>query len=158
PLEPMAKQEMSMEIRLLIAFVLMGLVLFLTPYFYKQPPAPAAASNQTKNSQTNPAASAENNQANPPPKPPAPTEPAAPVPGAMKDDQERAFIVDTEVFHVVFSNRGAIARNWILKAYKDRQGKPLELVNQRALAKVPGPFAVALKTPTQATDPNFALF
>ena len=30
-----------MEQRLLLAFVLMGLVLFLTPYFYKAPPPPA---------------------------------------------------------------------------------------------------------------------
>ncbi len=29
-----------MEQRLLLAFVLMGLVLFLTPYFYKAPPPP----------------------------------------------------------------------------------------------------------------------
>ena len=29
-----------MEIRLLIAFLLMGVVLFVTPYFYKTPPPP----------------------------------------------------------------------------------------------------------------------
>jgi len=33
-------KELSMEQRLLLAFVLMGLVLFLTPYFYKAPPPP----------------------------------------------------------------------------------------------------------------------
>ncbi len=34
------KKELSMEIRLLLAFLLMGLVLFLTPYIYKAPPPP----------------------------------------------------------------------------------------------------------------------
>ena len=34
------KKELTMEQRLLLAFVLMGLVLFLTPYFYKAPPPP----------------------------------------------------------------------------------------------------------------------
>ena len=34
------KKDLSMEQRLLLAFVLMGLVLFLTPYFYKAPPPP----------------------------------------------------------------------------------------------------------------------
>ena len=29
---------MSMEVRLLLAFLLMGAVMFLTPYFYKSPP------------------------------------------------------------------------------------------------------------------------
>ena len=43
-------KEMSMEIRLLLAFILMGAVMFLTPYFFKSPrrrrprrPRPAAA-------------------------------------------------------------------------------------------------------------------
>src|SRR5580698_3805796 len=42
-------KELSMELRLLLAFILMGVVLFVTPYFYKTvvPPAkkavPAAA-------------------------------------------------------------------------------------------------------------------
>ena len=36
----MEKKEMTMEARLLLAFVLMGLVLFGTQYFYKPPPAP----------------------------------------------------------------------------------------------------------------------
>ena len=34
------KRELSMEQRLLVAFLLMGLVLFLTPYIYKAPPPP----------------------------------------------------------------------------------------------------------------------
>src|ERR1039458_10515469 len=29
------KKELSMELRLLLAFILMGVVLFVTPYFYK---------------------------------------------------------------------------------------------------------------------------
>ena len=36
------KKELSMEVRLLLAFLLMGAVMFLTPYFLKTPPAPAA--------------------------------------------------------------------------------------------------------------------
>src|SRR5580704_19385945 len=45
------KKELSMELRLLFAFILMGVVLFLTPYFYKTvaPPvkksAPVAATS-----------------------------------------------------------------------------------------------------------------
>ena len=36
------KKEMSMEMRLLVAFLLMGAVMFLTPYFFKSqnPPPP----------------------------------------------------------------------------------------------------------------------
>src|ERR1700692_2193438 len=37
---PNEKKELSTENRLLLAFVLMGIVLFATPYFFKQPPPP----------------------------------------------------------------------------------------------------------------------
>ena len=37
---PGKKKELTMEMRLLLAFLLMGLVLFLTPYIYKAPPPP----------------------------------------------------------------------------------------------------------------------
>ncbi len=40
------RKEMSMEVRLLLAFVLMGLVIFLTPYFIKTTP-PAQKTAQT---------------------------------------------------------------------------------------------------------------
>ena len=46
------KKELSMELRLLLAFILMGVVLFVTPYFYKNvaPPVkktvPAAAKSE----------------------------------------------------------------------------------------------------------------
>jgi len=46
-------KEMSMEMRLLVAFLLMGAVMFLTPYFFKGPPpvppkkAPTAAASLT---------------------------------------------------------------------------------------------------------------
>ena len=41
-------KEMSMEVRLLLAFLLMGVVMFLTPYLFKtQPPAPVKKAEQT---------------------------------------------------------------------------------------------------------------
>ena len=43
-------KEMSMEVRLLLAFLLMGAVMFLTPYFFKSqipPPGKKDAAGQT---------------------------------------------------------------------------------------------------------------
>ena len=46
------KKDISMEARLLIAFVLMGLVLYLTPYIYKPASAPAPGANTPATSKT----------------------------------------------------------------------------------------------------------
>src|ERR1035438_3675873 len=48
-------KEMSMEVRLLISFFLMGVVMFLTPYFFKSQVPPAAnkaAAGQTASQST----------------------------------------------------------------------------------------------------------
>jgi hypothetical protein len=46
-------KEMSMELRLLLAFLLMGAVMFLTPYFIKTPP-PQPAPKKTETAFTQP--------------------------------------------------------------------------------------------------------
>jgi YidC/Oxa1 family membrane protein insertase len=148
------KKELSMEARLLIAFLLMGVVLLVSQYFVKPAPAPVAtkAGAQVNVQPVSPAAT------QPPPPLPAPkgagSEPGVQVQGYTEQTAE----VDTDLFHVVFTNRGAVVRSWILKDYKDHAGKPLELVNQRALLKVPPPFALAFQGTAPATDPNTALF
>src|SRR5208282_2800359 len=148
------KKELSMEARLLIAFLLMGVVLLVSQYFVKPAPAPVAtkAGAQANVQPVSPAAT------EPPPPLPAPkgagSEPGVQVQGYTEQRAE----VDTDLFHVVFTNRGAVVRSWILKDYKDHNGKPLELVNQRALLKVPPPFALAFQGTAPATDPNTALF
>jgi YidC/Oxa1 family membrane protein insertase len=150
----MEKKEISMEVRLLIAFVLMGLVVVGTQLFYKPPPA---ALNTNKDKATAPVAEPVK-PANPPEQP-APARPAAAVeiPGQIQAEKEETVTIETDLYRVVFSNRGAVVRNWILKRYKDHTGKQLELVNQKALGKAPAPFALSFKTPPQ-TDPNSELF
>jgi len=139
---------------MILAFVLMGLVIVISQYFMKPAPAPTATKEGAEKSArpVNPAAVEK------PPQPaPAPPK-TAQMPGQIHADQESVFGVDTDVYRVVFSNRGAVVRSWVLKDYKDRDGKPLELVNQMALAKVPAPFALSFKNQAPATDPNTALF
>ncbi len=150
------KKDLTMEVRLLIAFVLMGLVLLVSQYFIKPAPAPTATKEGAAKSAQ-------------PVTPAAVEVPAAVIPSSAKEQAaetqnavqaagEEAIPVDTDVYHVVFSNRGAVVRSWVLKDYKDHAGKPLELVYQPALGRVPAPFAVEVKRQTLATDPNKALF
>src|SRR2546430_15801690 len=45
--EPAPKKELTMEQRLLLAFALMGIVLFATPYLFKTPTPPAPQKKAT---------------------------------------------------------------------------------------------------------------
>ncbi len=152
------KKELTMEVRLLIAFVLMGLVLLVSQYFIKPAPAPTATKEgAAKNAQPLTPAAVEKPEAV---IPSSAKQKAAETLNAVQAAGEETLAVDTGVYHVVFSNRGAVVRSWVLKdySYRDQAGKPLELVYQPALVHAPAPFAIDLKGQTFATDPNAALF
>ncbi|MEO8097631.1 MAG: membrane protein insertase YidC [Acidobacteriota bacterium] len=147
--------KLSMEVRLLIAFLLMGLVLFVSPYILgtNEPPpaAPKAATNI-------PTKGPEPSTISPTVPPEAPA--VAQLPGQVQGTEVMVFPVETSVHKVVFSNRGATIRNWVLKSYRDQKGQPLELVNQKAIngdKALPAPFSLAFKT-KPSTDPNDKLY
>jgi YidC/Oxa1 family membrane protein insertase len=157
----MEKKDLSMEMRLLLFFVLMGLILFAEQYFYKAPP-PAQPAAVTK-------AEAPAGKTSSPIPIPAPAAgaavqtPAAEVPGQIEAGQEQIFAIDTKLYHVEFSNRGAVAKRWLLKAYRDHdagasRAKLVDLVNSLSLTKVPAPFSLAFKGQAPATDVNTALY
>ena len=155
PNQPGGKKDLPMELRLLIAFVLMFLVLFITPYFFKSTPAPKSTENvnQKKAEQvTKPPA-----PSSVPPPAPAEVSSAAPA-AAVQGQKEEQFTVDTSVYRVVFTNRGAVVKSWVLKKYKDSDGKPLELVNTAQAAKVPAPFSIEFKDRNPGFDANQVLY
>ena len=150
--KPGKKKELSMEMRLLLAFLLMGLVLFLTPYIYKAPPPPKKPVTPPIAAQVaeekKPAAAAAAAQA----------APAEPVPGQIQSSAEQEFIIDTQFYRIRFTNHGAAVTSWVLKKYPDHAGKPLELVNAAALGKVPPPFSLSLKDQQAAGALNSGLY
>jgi len=153
PLQPgkPPKKELTMEQRLLLAFLLMGLVLFLTPYLYKAPPPPPKSATPATG-----APSAEKK-----PVPPAPSQaptPSESVPNQIHADSEQTFVVDTDIYYIRLSNRGAVVQSWILKKYRDSAGKPLELVNPGSLLRVAAPFSLSLKDEQAANSLNFGLY
>lgn len=155
------------SLRMVLAFALTGLVIFGTPYFYKaigikmpeeqhapvskQAPKEAATSTPAKAAAPAPA-SQEN---------PAPTTApaAATTPGeSVSAASEQNVTVDTDVYHIVFSNRGGVVKNWTLKKFPDRAGKPLDVVNTAAVAKTGYPFEYSFRNTKPAVDLNQALF
>ncbi len=150
PLNP--QQEPQMQWRLMLAFLLMGAVLFLTPRFYKtlmpdQPSKPAAAAAEQAQPTATPAAAAEAA---------AQTLPVIVPPESGAAAQ--TFIVDTKVYHVVLSNQGGVVRSWVLKKYKDSLGEPLELVNTAGVEKAGYPFSLAFPKIKPAADVNTVLY
>lgn len=147
---PKKPNEMSMEQRLLLAFGLMGLVLFTSQYFYK--PADPQKSIQTVT----------------PAKPTQAEKPAAPAPlaapgeamaaGSIAASNDQTFRISTKLYDIVFGNRGAVIQSWQLKQYRDHKGKPLELVNKEALTKTGYPFSYAWDGQKPSFELNHALF
>jgi YidC/Oxa1 family membrane protein insertase len=154
----MEKKDISMEARLLIAFLLMGVVLMAWQYLYKPvPEPPATAKTEVKNAtgQTvtpeKQAKSAQQTKSAPPP---------APAPGQVQAQEEETVTIDTDVYRVVFSNRGGVVRSWQLKTFKDKEkdGKWVDLVYPKALTKVSPPFSIAFKAQEPEVDLNTQLY
>jgi YidC/Oxa1 family membrane protein insertase len=57
---------------------------------------------------------------------------AAPAEPVVEASAETTTVVENELYRIQFSNRGAQVTSWVLKKYKDADGKPLDLVNQPA--------------------------
>ena len=150
------KKELTMEVRLLLAFVLMGLVLLVSQYFIKPAPAPTATrAGAAKSAQpVTPAAVEKPTDVIPS----IARQRAAETLDAVQAAKEEIVTINTDVYRVMFSNKGAVVLSWILKDYRDHAGKPLELVYQPSLGRVPMPFAIDVKGQTLAVDPNTALF
>ncbi|MGB9606200.1 MAG: membrane protein insertase YidC, partial [Bryobacteraceae bacterium] len=146
-------EEPRIEWRLLLAFLLTGLVMFLAPYVYHKlygplPPPPKTAS-KTQPAATRPAQAAASVQENV-------KLPAQATPKAAAQPEE--LTVETDLYRIQFSNRGAVVLRWELKKYKDAAGKPLQLVNTAAASRVGYPFALEFKDRKPQVDPNQALF
>ncbi len=158
------KKEMSMEVRLLLAFLLMGAVMFLTPYIYKGlAPAPAP-----KKAEQTSSAPAQKKEGEPAPAAPAQTAAvpaaaakkqavaaAAPTVPATPEQPQPPFVIDTGLLRVTFSNQGATARSWVVERYKGNDNKPLELMNTAAGTY---PFSLYFSGEKPTSDVNWAWY
>ena len=152
---------------MVIAFVLMGLILVVTPWVYRKlgistPTPEKTAQSASTGKSTAPAAGGSEISSNPAapaaaiPPPPPPDQVTGAPPVAAAGTQE--FTIDTSLYKVVFSNRGATVKSWTLKKFTDSAGKPLEIVNQKGAEKVGYPFQFVFREAQPSTDLNKALW
>lgn len=120
----------------MLTFTVVFLALFLGLQFFLKPKKPETpAQEQSKQQQTS--------AANPATQP-APVAAQASVPAgpATQATAESTTAVENELYRITFTNRGAQVTSWILKKYKDDDGKPLDLVNHAAAAKFGYPLSL----------------
>jgi YidC/Oxa1 family membrane protein insertase len=153
---PGQKDDPTLQWRMLLAFALMGVVLFATPYFFKSmsPPAPAkSAANQKAVTNPGPAAAAAEAAS----KPIVSAAPEASAPGLLAAHDEQLTTIETDLYKISFSNRGATVHSWTLKKFQNDKGQPLELVNPLAVAKAGYPMSYQFRQ-SVSVDLNQALF
>ena len=122
--------------RTLLVFTVVFVLIFLGLQYFSpkkkpQPENPPAAASS-------PAAKVEGT-----PSSPVPAAASASPADAVVAAAESSTVVENELYKITFSNRGGQATSWILKKYKDDDGKhPLDLVSPKAAAKVGYPLSL----------------
>lgn len=150
------RKELSTETRSLIAAVLCLIVIAAWSLIYKPPPSPAPT--KPAPAATNPVTTAPSSPA------PASTKPsAAPMPAAAVHSagDERSIVVESDLYRVQVSNRGAVVRSWQLKQFTDdyTPQRILDLIHADSAQQEGGyPFSITLDNPQQEALVNNALF
>ncbi len=72
--------------------------------------------------------------------------------------QPAALTVESALYRVTFSTRGAVVKSWVLRKYKDENGKPLDVINQEACAQLGYPMSLSLTDASLAKELNQAVY
>jgi YidC/Oxa1 family membrane protein insertase len=149
------RKELSTETRSLIAAVLCLLVIAGWSLIYK-PPQPTP--NKANPAATTPASPTPAGASSTPVK--ASANPA-PVVAMHAAGEESSIVVESGLYHIQFSNRGAVVRSWQLTKFTDDHSppRPLDLVHPDAAQQEGGyPFSLALDDPQQESAANSAFY
>jgi YidC/Oxa1 family membrane protein insertase len=71
--------------------------------------------------------------------------------------EARDIVIDTPALHAVFTNRGGALKSWRLNGYKDKAGRPVDLVPQ-TLPDAPKPFQIETGDAALDARANGALY
>ncbi len=119
---------------LMVFAVTFALIIIGQIFLFKKQPAQTPKPNESKAAQSTQAASQTPAPAAAPSQTTAEasTSPAQSVP-AKAATSETETVVENDVYRITFSNRGGVAKSWILKKYKDDSGRPLDLINKQTV-------------------------
>jgi YidC/Oxa1 family membrane protein insertase len=156
-------KETSDQTRMIVFVVLVIAITFISLHFF-QPPVPQKPANPAA-ARSAPAQTGGSAPASPgsplPGERPASAAPAKPfVIPTIQASVEKIIEVESGLYHVELSNRGAVVRSWKLKKYGDDQPKPqpLDLVNPIAAPDLGWPFSLLLSDKQLEAQANSALY
>jgi YidC/Oxa1 family membrane protein insertase len=129
------QQEPGAERRLLLVFLLTFAVLTIFQVFLKKPQPPAVAHQNQAPAQQAVLAPAENaGQA---------SLSLPPVAAGKQASSETETVIESDLYKITFTNRGAQVKSWLLKKWdNDAQNGPLDLVNTAAAQKYGYPLSL----------------
>jgi len=143
--------------RSLMMFVLLAVLLFLGfQYFMPKQNTSQPATQSQQSAATQPASPT-----------PASAAPASTVSGSVSAaapvatvaaSAESETTVENELYRIVFTNRGAQVKHWILKKYFSTDGKPLDLVQSQLAARFGLPLSFFTYEPALTSQLNQALY
>lgn len=141
------QNESGMDHNILLIFLILAAVVFGAQFLMRKntPPAPEK-----------PAQTAQQNAPTPAPSPSAAQTAAAlaksqakasskatpQLPASVQGNTESEIIIENDVYRIVFTNRGAQVKSWVLKNFQDERGQPLDLVNAPDSAKYGYPLSL----------------
>ena len=143
------------DMRSTMAFMLVVLAAFLGYQYFFMKPKPE--STQPAQSQSQPAATAPQAGQGATAASATPAQSSAGTP-QIAAALEQDLTVENEFYRIVFTNRGAQVKHWILKKYFDSAGKPLDMVQPEASAKFGLPLALFTYEPALTTQLNQSLY
>ena len=130
--------------------LLMLVVLLGYQYFFKPKTAPPSPGAQTQSQ------SPQSGQSGSAPVPVPSSGPQGALSSAttpaVAATLETETTVENEKYKIVFTNRGAQVKHWILKKYKDTGGKPLDMVQPQAAAQFGLPLSLFTYEPALTSE------
>jgi len=129
---------MTLVLVVTFALILIGQFVLIKTKAKNPPPKPAttaASTNPTNPAEATSAAAPEATAApqNAPASPKTQAEPPVITGEHRAATGEVETVVENNLYRIVFTNKGAQAKSWVLKKYKNEQGQPLDLVNAAAV-------------------------
>jgi YidC/Oxa1 family membrane protein insertase len=119
---------------MMVFAVMIALIILAQVFLFKKSPATQPAQKPAETTQSTPAATQSSASAAPAQassQPDANTPKASVAPKAASSEVETT--VENDFYRVVFTNKGAQVKSWVLKKFKDDDGNPLDMVNKDAV-------------------------